>query len=227
MSSYSYWIATNDSEDFESKLGLAGFVEEDGIWYFDADPERRFGIYLSKVESTGQYAAGIKQSNGATLSDALLNANGTPCYFEFHELANGGIAIKTAKTSAVTNPINSISMINFAVLPKISGEGFVYLYRNGSTIYFDTNDGIYNSMAPSFSSGIGQTTATMVHITRCQDGRGGFIDAEVYCALNLSPQQLYTQSFLFDIGEDTYLAGMGTNGSGQGMANRLVFKLAK
>jgi hypothetical protein len=38
---------------------------------------------------------------------------------------------------------------------------------------------------------------------------------------------MYTQSFLFDIGEDTYLAGMGTNGSGSAPANRLVFKIAK
>ena len=223
MSSYSYWIAVGDIADFKAKLGLAGFVEEDGKWYFDADPERKF--YLTIGINSALYSVGCMNSAGTSRPEILVNANNTPCYFEFHELANGGVAIKMAKSSAVTNPINTISMINFAVLPKKTGDGFVYLYKDGSSIQYDSNDGIVSAL--TMSNGYGQANATIVHIASAEDGRGGFIDADVYAALNLAPAQLYCQSFLFDIGEDTYLAGMGTNGSGSSNTNRFVFKLAK
>ena len=226
MSSYSYWIATGDVADFKAKLGLAGFVEEDGKWYFDADPERKF--YLKITVDAAIYGVGCVNSAGTPRNEILVNGNNSPCYFEFHELANGGVAIKMSKTSNVTSPINTISMINFAVLPKKTGDGFVYLFKDGTSIFLDTNDGICNAInTASLTQGVGQANATIVHITSAEDGRGGFIDADVYTALNLTPAQLYTQSFLFDIGEDTYLAGMGTNGSGSGMGNRLIFKLAK
>ena len=224
MSSYSYWIATGDVADFKAKLGLAGFVEEDGNWYFDADPERKF--YLKVIVSDALYGVGCVNSAKTVRNEILVNANNTPCYFEYHELANGGVAIKMAKSSAVTSPINTISMINFAVLPKKTGDGFVYLYKDGSAIQYDSNDGIVSALT-LLSTGYGLANSTIAHIVSAEDGRGGFIDADVYAALNLAPAQLYCQSFLFDIGEDTYLAGMGTNGSGSSTAGRFVFKLAK
>lgn len=223
MSSYSYWIAAGDVADFKAKLGLSGFVEEDGKWYFDADTEKKF--YLTLTVNGSIYALGYVGSDGTSRAETIVNANNYACYFEFHELVNGGVAIKAAKVQNTSTAINMISMINFAVLPKKSGDGFVYLVKDGSAIKFDDNSGVVTTL--NLYPVVGSSNNSIVHITPMEDFKGGFIDAEVYGALNLSPQQLYCQSFLFDIGEDTYLAGMGTNASGAGPALRLVFKIAK
>lgn len=178
-----------------------GFVLDEGKAYWAADTER--ASYLSITQDTN---ATYTDSHGTT--NALANyTSATYCIAEYFEIINGGIAMRFAfgndGTAALATPLQ------FAIVAKEDGSGFVYFFVVGGVMKYDNLSGVVSTPSNWTSNNIINTNNIAI-ITKIYDNIDSFIDAHARTALAIqavSAASLYT----FTCGGKKYLSGLYGN----------------
>ena len=195
-------------------LEEVGFVLDEGKAYWAADTER--ASYLSIIQDTN---ATYTDSHGT--ANVLSNyTSAAYCIVEYYELINGGISMRFAFTNDATVALGT--PLQFAIVAKEDGSGFVYFFVLSTTMKYDNLSGVV-SIPSNWTANNITNTNNIAIVTKIYDNVDSFIDAHARTALAvqaIGAASLYT----FTCGGKKYLNGMYGN-SASIKLGQLVFEI--
>lgn len=190
---------TAQAEAFFTEIG---FVEEDDKWYLSADTSRASYITFDVVASTGYVK--YHGSNGVENPIASFSGSAAPFLIvEYFELVNGGMAFRLKFDLDATAQL--IMPLQFAVVAKEDGNGYVYFYVY-QRLKYDDLSGTIKEPSQWSALNLGDTNSIAI-VTKAYDNVANFIDAHVRVVLaaqNVNTTILFT----FACSGKNYLSGM-------------------
>lgn len=207
--------------DLDAFMTEIGFTIEDGNkYYWTADTKK--ASYLL-ITFSGAMNDNIKYVDSGSNDRLIASYTGSAsCFFviEYFELANGGLTFRVGLPYDSTQATNN--SLNFAVVAKDDGSGFVYFTRAGASIYYDDCNGITPIIV---TTAMGYTdTSNLVMLSAIYDNISSFIEARAKLVLatqNVSATQLYT----FTCAGKKYINGMMNGNITVTKGNLLAFEI--
>lgn len=209
----------NNTAQAESFFTELGFVKDDGKWYLSADTARTSYFTFDIVPLTGFFQ--YHGSNGTDYTIVNFTGSGDPFLIvEYFALKNGGYTFRL--TFNIDSTYTTIASLNYAIVAKTDGSGFVNFFIS-SNLYYDRGDGTITRPSQWSVSQLGDTSALAI-LVKPYDNYDSFIEARVKTAIavqNVAPIQLYT----FTCAGANYICGMFTGTTSAIKCGQYVFEI--